>query len=986
MKEERLRRPGASNLKGKGHKKGKWKENDMVKPVRFSLLLSVFCLFSSFSFGAVVTQTFTVAAEADDGIATAAGLQSISDAHLAIGDNRTYSPPYQMSAMRFANIDIPRSATIISANLKIRSLDSEYRGNVEGVIRAEEVDNAPDYTGRNISDAPLTAAAVDWDHRTNWSANTWYTSPDIAPLIQQIIDRTGWNNNNAAALYYSTRTETGKQRFFAAFSTAPAQLEITYEYYTISGTVTTTTGPPLQGVQINAGPDIEGDVTDVSGYYEIIVPYNWSGQITANKIKWIITPESYSYADLISDQVDQDFSAAYIGTIIVKADGTGYVPNIQAAIDIAVDGDIVQVEDGTYTGSGNRDIDFLGKAITVRGNVADPNLVVIDCQGTEADPHQGVVFMSGEDANSILEGFTITNGRSQTGIYGGGICVEGSNPRINKCIISNNQSFLGAGIYVLNASPIITCCQINNNSSPPDMGSAGGMYIKNSSPYIEDCTFSGNYGNRYGGGMLNTNSSPTIINCRFLDNTSTYGGGGGMCNSGSSNPTIADCFFSGNYHNAGGGGGGIYNKIYSSPVITSCVFVGNSANGGSAIRNRHYSSPTITKCIFLDNNTGGGGTISNITFSSPIVTECTFSNNTANGGAGISNSDNCAPVISNCVFSNNLAEGRGSNPDQGGGGIWNIDSSPAIVDCSFFSNNARYGGGINNWNSSPTVTGCVFRENYADYGGGGIYNNSSSSPVIDDCFFEDNEARSHGGAVFNWASSPLFINSIFYSNRAEYYANSYGGAIYNLWDSSPEFIYCTFFSNYARKGYGVYNRLASAIIRNSILWDGSSEIFNDESSCIVTYSDVYGGYNGTGNINSNPLFKDQSNGDFHLKSEHGRWDPIMLQWVADEITSPCIDTGDPNDIRWQNELWPHGERINMGAFGGTPQASMSDNPVGNTADLNHDGRVDLADWSLWSDDWLKQKILLDSDFDRDNHVNPNDLNVFINNWLEGTGP
>ena len=102
--------------------------------------------------------------------------------------------------------------------------------------------------------------------------------------------------------------------------------------------------------------------------------------------------------------------------------------------------------------------------------------------------------------------------------------------------------------------------------------------------------------------------------------------------------------------------------------------------------------------------------------------------------------------------------------------------------------------------------------------------------------------------------------------------------------------------------------------------------------------------------------------------------------------SPCIDAGDPNDARWQGEFWPHGGRINMGAFGGTPQASMSDNPVGNTADLNHDGRVDLADWSLWVDDWLKEKMLLDNDFDRDNDVDTNDLGIFFNNWLDGTVP
>ena len=282
----------------------------MVKPVRFFLLLSVFCLFSSFSLGAVVTQTFTVAAEADDGIATAAGLQSISDAHLAIGDDRTYALPYQMSAMRFANIDIPRSAAIISANLSIRSLDSNFRGSVKGSLRAETTDNAPDYTGRNISDAPLTAAAVDWDHKSNWSANTWYTSPDIAPLIQQVIDNPNWQTSNAAALYYSTRTETGKQRFFAAYSTAPAQLEITFEYYTISGTVTTTEGSPLQGVQITAGPDIEPATTNASGYYELKVPPGWTGTVTATPpTGWGLTEWSHTYTNITTDKTAENFTA-----------------------------------------------------------------------------------------------------------------------------------------------------------------------------------------------------------------------------------------------------------------------------------------------------------------------------------------------------------------------------------------------------------------------------------------------------------------------------------------------------------------------------------------------------------------------------------------------------------------------------------------------------------------------------------------------------
>ena len=77
-----------------------------------------------------------------------------------------------------------------------------------------------------------------------------------------------------------------------------------------------------------------------------------------------------------------------------------------------------------------------------------------------------------------------------------------------------------------------------------------------------------------------------------------------------------------------------------------------------------------------------------------------------------------------------------------------------------------------------------------------------------------------------------------------------------------------------------------------------------------------------GHIDLDPFFADVNNGDCHLKSEAGRWDPIGQSWVQDAVTSPCIDTGDP-DSDWTAELWPHGKRMNMGAYGGTPQASMS---------------------------------------------------------------
>ncbi|MHC4708055.1 MAG: PGF-pre-PGF domain-containing protein, partial [Planctomycetota bacterium] len=94
------------------------------------------------------------------------------------------------------------------------------------------------------------------------------------------------------------------------------------------------------------------------------------------------------------------------------------------------------------------------------------------------------------------------------------------------------------------------------------------------------------------------------------------------------------------------------------------------------------------------------------------------------------------------------------------------------------------------------------------------------------------------------------------------------------------------------------------------------------SSINATFSDIQGGWEGEGNIDADPLFADPDKGDYHLKSEYGRWDAASGSWVVDEVTSPCIDAGDPNSAVG-DEPEPNGGRINMGAYGGTAEASKS---------------------------------------------------------------
>ena len=98
----------------------------------------------------------------------------------------------------------------------------------------------------------------------------------------------------------------------------------------------------------------------------------------------------------------------------------------------------------------------------------------------------------------------------------------------------------------------------------------------------------------------------------------------------------------------------------------------------------------------------------------------------------------------------------------------------------------------------------------------------------------------------------------------------------------------------------------------------------------IEYSDIQGGWSDEGNINADPCFARLgywdngiwTNGDYHLKSCVGRWDPLAGDWLADEEHSPCIDAAS-TDADWTREVWPHGGRINMGAYGGTSEASMS---------------------------------------------------------------
>ena len=294
---------------------------------------------------------------------------------------------------------------------------------------------------------------------------------------------------------------------------------------------------------------------------------------------------------------------AVAGRIIyVDDDGPADFNNIQGAIDDANDGDTIIVADGIYRGPGNRDIDFAAKAITVRSHNGRENCI-IDCNGTETDPHRGFHFHSGEDANSVLEGFTITNGYME---YGGGIVNDSASPTISRCTMTANAADYGGAIWCDQSSPWILDCNITGNTA---RYYGGAIDIREGCPTISRCLLTENMAGYEGGAVsYGGNQDPTISYCTISRNSASMGAGVFLsCGSATTRAKIDHCIISGNkaadrYY--GGGiqlmGAGFTRESAENGSITNCVVAGNSE--GIAVQGGSWR---ITNCTIAANTYAG---------------------------------------------------------------------------------------------------------------------------------------------------------------------------------------------------------------------------------------------------------------------------------------------------------------------------------------------------------------------------------------------
>lgn len=290
-------------------------------------------------------------------------------------------------------------------------------------------------------------------------------------------------------------------------------------------------------------------------------------------------------------------STASAETYVVRPDGTGDFPTIQAALDAVSPGDVIELTNGVFTGDGNRDLDFLGKDVTVRSQAGDPATCVLDGGGSPAEPHRVFHLRHGETGSALLEGIKITGGWNDEPPRGGGVRLERmSSPTFRSCLFEENY---GSAVFCS------TGC----------------------APHFEDCEFRSNVG-FHGGGIYSVAGQPVANRCSFFGNSSSLSGGAIMAHAG--RVTLDDCRFEGN---VSADWAGALQLLYGTQGrVSNCRFLNNRAEEAGAVFN-FFADLVLEGGTFIGNTAKrAGGAFASGKMSTTILRNCTFYRNGAPWG------------------------------------------------------------------------------------------------------------------------------------------------------------------------------------------------------------------------------------------------------------------------------------------------------------------------------------------------------------------
>jgi hypothetical protein len=627
--------------------------------------------------------------------------------------------------------------------------------------------------------------------------------------------------------------------------------------------------------------------------------------------------------------------------------GTGSPENpfrtVQHAVDVCPQGDSILVHNGTYV----ENVEILFKDIVIMSNyIYSGQFEDIQSTVLDGDSLSAVATFVFSDSAMVMAGFTITNGGAS-----GLSCVYGD-PVIRNNIIRNNycSSWGGGGISCTFADPLINSNIIAGNKATTW---GGGIYSYESNPVITSNTITGN---SPCGIDISHEFSCLISNCIIWANVPqevvvrgnhivdiTYSDiRGGYVGEGNIdvNPLLVDPEDSN------------YNLCLQSP----CIDAGNPAMfdpDGSRI-DMGFFFADHPQCEFggdrwyvstAGNDTSGDGSQDNPFRTIQHAVDVSFHNDTvivengtydenvvihdkslALGSEFLFTGDwndvfttvitgesaSCTVTLEGCDSASSVTGFTISNGyGEYGGGILCSASHSSISHNIITENAATYGGGICSFYSNSVIDGNTITNNTANTSGSGLYSFESPLQISNNLFYNNSGAVSGGGLSLSH-SDALITNNMILGNSV----SVYGGG---LWcsESDAEIFNNTMSGNTAGYyGGGLGSRYSTPYVLNTIFWGDSALLYPNTNeiyvhvgnSPVINYSDIEGGWEGQGNIDVDPLFRDPESGDFHL----------MSTACGDPYDSPCIDAGHPDILDSLLDCsWGLGElRSDMGAYGG----------------------------------------------------------------------